>query len=148
VISQGSKCLALRGILTAGLSSLVLWLGLECPVYSSQRASGGRGLVLPQNRQRRSEGHKEVRRGDRKGRSLPRLPSCTTKGHTPTAECQGSSPRVYQPPLSQSTRRGAINLAFIYPCHSPKESRKAGPGVAGGASSLTHLMRASPNWPC
>lgn len=127
----------------AGFSSLVLWLELECAVCFSQRTSGRRGLVLWSG-----EGYKEVGRGQRKVRSLPRLPICTTKGHTPTAECQGSSPRVYQPPLSRSTRHGAINHAFIYPCHSPKESRKAGPRVAGGASSLTHLMRASPNWPC
>lgn len=69
------------------------------------------------------------------------LPICTTEGHThtPTAECHRSSPRVYQPPLSQSTRHGAINHTFIYPCHSPKESRKAGPRVASGASSLGPL---------
>lgn len=99
-------------------------LGLQCSALSTpiKRLSGaGRGLAML------GVGGIKNQRGQRKVGSLPRLPICTTEGHTPTAECHGSSPRVYQLPLSPSTQHGAINHTFIYPCHSPRKAGKLAP---------------------
>lgn len=103
---------------SAGLSPhLPRLLGLQCGALSTpiKRLAGRWGGVIKNQREERKAG------------SLPRLPICTTEGHTPTAECHGSSPRVYQLPLSPSTRHGAINHTFIYPCHSPRKAGKLAP---------------------
>lgn len=101
---------------SAGLFPQLAGAAVQCTVYSNQKTSRavGGGVITNQ-------------RGERKVGSLPRLPVCTTEGHTPTAECHGSSPRVYQLPLSRSTRHGAINHTFIYPCHSLRKAGKLAP---------------------